>query len=245
MSRQFAAYAVVALLARDRQGFLEGRDGIREAAAEVLVLPEAEERPAALLRARAGAGAGKCLLEHLMSQREEPAIDPVHPQVGRKFESQRRTSTSAIAPGVRRQQIRQLAVETPVPAVRLAGEELRVRVFRERDEVGKMSLAHGNSFAGFAQSILCILPHSLQHAIARLVCIGAVDQHERLIDQPAESLQRRDLVLLVAHDRRRGLQRPSADEDGKTAQPLLLVRRHVLVAPLQRCEQRLVARHRA
>src|SRR5512132_2007774 len=114
---------------------------------EVVVLPESEKCPAALHRALSGAGPRERLLEDLLSQCEEPAIDPVRPQVGRQFESQRRTSASAIAPGVRSQQIRQFAVEAPVPAGCFAREELPMRAFSKRDEVREMSLAHRRTLA--------------------------------------------------------------------------------------------------
>ena len=95
-------------------------------------------------------------------------------------------------------------------------------------------------FAGFGEPLERIRARRLEHPVARdRIAFG---QHERLVDQRAEMIERRPRIdALVARDVLRRLQREAAGEDAESPKHRLLVGRQQRVAPFERRAQRLVA----
>jgi len=90
----------------------------------------------------------------------------------------------------------------------LADEPLFVGPFRDIDERRRMACPHGGRLSRLDQAFPRILPDGLEQRVARLVAAVAIEHDERLLDQPGEQLQRRELVGVVRCDARGVWQRP-------------------------------------
>ena len=89
-----------------------------------------------------------------------------------------------------------------------------------------------------------VLPDRLQQAVARVAVGPAGHQHQRLVHQPRQQIERPELVGAICEDPRRDLERPAADEHRQHAQQPLLLGGELVVAPLDRRLQRLLPRQR-
>ena len=108
-----------------------------------------------------------------------------------------------------------------------------------------MPAQDGLGLAGLAQSFQRIGPRGLQQPVTRDgVTLG---QHQRLVDQRAEVIERGPLVdRCILHDVLRGLEREAASEHAEPPEHGLLIGGEQAVAPFQRRPQRLVpAQHGA
>ena len=83
-----------------------------------------------------------------------------------------------------------------------------------------------------------------QEPIAHPLGSHALHHHQRLVHQVCQQLQHLELVRRLTGDRRRCRQGPAAGKHRHQAEQPLLVRREVVVAPLEHRPQRLVARQR-
>ena len=105
-----------------------------------------------------------------------------------------------------------------------------------------MGTLDGLGLCALAQAFQPILPKGLQHAEARLPCLGPALLQQAFVKKPAHAFQH-----LSYHIRERSanrlfrLQGTASDEDAETAEEALLLGGEQVVAPLDGIAQRLLA----
>src|SRR5262249_51836495 len=120
--------------------------------------------------------------------------------------------------------------------------EVRRRTLAPRQEPFAVRAPRGLTLAPLDVKALRVLPDRLQEPIASLSLPRVLDDEKGLVDEPREQVEPLELVLPSPTDSNRGFERPAAHEHREPAQPRLLVAGQVVVAPLHRGAQGLVAR---
>ena len=159
-----------------------------------------------------------------------------HPQAGRA------TFGYAARVGEREQDVLPLGVEAGEPGVPLLASEFALRMLGECDVEFEMPVAGARVLARFGEALQRVLPHGLQQSVALALCI---ERDQRLVDQVPQQVQhvaRRDVVARA--DRLGRVERESAGEHRQPLQQRALAGREQVVAPVDRCAQRLLARQR-
>ena len=89
-----------------------------------------------------------------------------------ELQAQTRSLVIAVAPGVRRQEIFPLEIELREPYPLLRASELRSRLLRERQVIGKMPRTGVVRRTQLVQTLLRILADGLQHLVAAAFGVG-------------------------------------------------------------------------
>src|SRR6516164_1540640 len=228
------------MCAGDGERLLEWFNRIGDSAGQALNQPKRKQRASFAYRT-VGAASSKSLGADLAAQHEQSAIVPVHADVECELQPSINTIRIMVTPCVCGQQVRQLTVDTRQPAFRLASVEIGTSTFGEGEKIGEMPTHGCTRGTRFDQAIVRVLPHGFQHAVAQLGRCAALDDYERQVDESLESLEGFAFIATFADNGGGSFQRPAPGEHRKTLQPSLLVRRELLVTPVQRSKQRLMS----
>jgi hypothetical protein len=93
--------------------------------------------------------------------------------------------------------------------------------------------------------LLCVLANGLQEAVPCDPVGGPIDGDHRLVHEPGQGVEDRELVGRLPPDRTHRLERPASGEHGQGAEERALLVGEKVVAPLNGGPERLVPRQRA
>ena len=139
-------------------------------------------------------------------------------------------------------QVELLEFETREPGPLFATANVRLRLFREAQEVIEMALAKGGDFAGFDELFVAVVPDGLEDEITRAGLRRLLDGDERFIHKLGEQIHDRvGIDVASGADRLDGLERAPAGEDGEAAEERALGLGEEIEAPVDERAEGLLA----
>ena len=172
---------------------------------------------------------------------EAPRHEPEPAQRARQGDSHREHAVSAHAPGQGSAHVVVIALELRVPGASLGGpQQHRLGPLSQVAEELRMAAARFPCLSARVELLDRELANRLQHAVTRSGLIQRLDEHEALADQPADRLERANVIRASFDESFHRLERESAHEYTELAEQALLGRRQQVIAPGDRRPQRLL-----